>query len=203
MGFDAAPGSGYLRPGMGTGANTVLWTVGHSTRTIEAFLELLAGFEVALLVDVRTVPRSRRNPQFNTDSLPVALGPAGIGYRHEPDLCGLRKPRKDSPNTGWRNAGFRGYADHMQTARFVTAIDELLALLVDRHCAVMCAEVVPWRCHRSLIADAMIVRDVEVRHIMGPGKFTAHRLTPFARADGLRITYPGLCEVQEPHAGDA
>ena len=95
-GFDAAPGSDYLRPGMGTGANTILWTVGHSTRTIEAFFELLAGFEVALLVDVRTVPRSRHNPQFNTDSLPVALGPAGIGYRHVPDLGGLRKPRKDS-----------------------------------------------------------------------------------------------------------
>ncbi len=188
---------------MGTGANAILWTVGHSTRTIEAFVELLAGFEVALLVDVRTVPRSRRNPQFNTDSLPVALGPAGIGYRHEPDLGGLRKPRKDSPNTGWRNAGFRGYADHMQSDRFVAAIESLLALLADRHCAVMCAEAVPWRCHRSLIGDAMIVRGVEVRHIMGPDKFTAHRLTPFARVDGLRITYPGLCETQEPHGGDA
>ncbi len=180
---------------MGTEADPILWTVGHSTRTIEAFLELLAGFEVALLLDVRTVPRSRHNPQFNTDSLPDALGPAHIGYRHEPDLGGLRKPQKDSSNTGWRNAGFWGYADYMQTDRFATAIDALLVLLADRRCAVMCAEAVPWRCHRSLIADAMIVRDVEVRHIMGPGKFTAHRLTPFARADGWRITYPGLCET--------
>jgi len=180
---------------MGMEANTILWTVGHSTRTIEAFVELMAEFEVALLVDVRTVPRSRRNPQFNTDNLPVALSPAGIGYRHESDLGGLRKPRKDSSNTGWRNAGFRGYADHMQTDRFVTAIDALRVQLTDRRCAVMCAEAVPWRCHRSLIADAMIVRDVEVRHIMGPGKFTTHRLTPFARTDGLRITYPGLCET--------
>ncbi len=182
------------------GANAILWTVGHSTRTSEAFIELLAGFEVALLVDVRTVPRSRRNPQFNTDSLPVALDPAGIGYRHEPDLGGLRKARKDSPNTGWRNASFRGYADHMQTDHFVAAIDRRMALLVDRRVAVMCAEAVPWRCHRSLIGDAMIVRGVEVRHIMGPGKFTTHRLTPFARVDGLRIAYPGLCE---PQAGDA
>jgi len=180
---------------MGTGANGMLWTVGHSTRTSEAFIELLAGFEVAWLVDVRTVPRSRRNPQFNTDNLPVALAPAGIGYRHEPDLGGLRKARKDSPNTGWRNAGFRGYADHMQSDRFVAAIEALLALLADRRCAVMCAEAVPWRCHRSLIGDAMIVRDVEVRHIMAPGKFTVHRLTPFARVDGLRITYPGLLET--------
>ena len=180
---------------MGMEANTILWTVGHSTRTIEAFVELMAEFEVALLVDVRTVPRSRRNPQFNTDNLPVALSPAGIGYRHESDLGGLRKPRKDSSNTGWRNAGFRGYADHMQTDRFVTAIDALRVQLTDRRCAVMCAEAVPWRCHRSLIADAMMVRDVEVRHIMGPGKFTTHRLTPFARTDGLRITYPGLCET--------
>ncbi len=187
---------------MGTGANTILWTVGHSTRTIEAFIGQLSGFEVELLVDVRTVPRSRRNPQFNTDSLPVALDPAGIVYRHEPDLGGLRKPRKDSPNSGWRNAGFRGYADHMHTDRFVTAIDALRVLLADRRCTVMCAEAVPWRCHRSLIADAMIVRDVEVRHIMGPGKFTAHRLTPFARTDGLRISYPGLLETPEPHGGD-
>ena len=184
-------------------AGTILWTVGHSTRTIEEFIELLARFEVALLVDVRTVPRSRRNPQFNTDSLPIALSPAGIGYRHEPDLGGLRKPRKDSPNSGWRNAGFRGYADHMQTDRFVAAIDALMVLVADRRCTVMCAEAVPWRCHRSLIADAMIVRDVEVRHIMGPGKFTAHRLTPFALTDGLRITYPGLCETPEPTGDDA
>ncbi len=154
-------------------------------------------------MDVRTVPRSRHSPQFNTDSLPVALDPAGIGYRHEPDLGGLRKARKESPNTGWCNAGFRGYADHMQSDRYVAAIDALLALLTDRRCAVMCAEAVPWRCHRSLIGDAMIVRGVEVRHIMGPDKFTAHRLTPFARVDGSRITYPGLCEIQEPHAGDA
>ncbi len=181
---------------MATDANSILWTVGHSTRTIETFVELLAGFEVALLIDVRTVPRSRHNPQFNTDSLPAVLDPAGIGYRHEPDLGGLRKARKDSPNTGWRNAGFRGYADHMQSDRFVAAIESLLALLADRHCAVMCAEAVPWRCHRSLIADAMTVRNVEVRHIMGPGKFTEHRLTPFARADGLRITYPSLCEEE-------
>ncbi len=144
-------------------------------------------------MDVRTVPKSRHNPQFNMDSLPVALGPAGIGYRHEPDLGGLRKARKDSTNTAWRNAGFRGYADHMQSDRFVAAIE---ALLADRRCAVMCAEAVPWRCHRSLIGDAMIVRGVEVRHIMGTERFTAHRLTPFARVDGLRITYPGLCETQ-------
>jgi uncharacterized protein (DUF488 family) len=187
---------------MNRAANKILWTVGHSTRTIEAFGELLLGFEVALLVDVRTVPRSRHNPQFNTDSLPGALGPVGIDYRHERDLGGLRKPAKSSPNSGWRNAGFRGYADHMQTDRFVAAVDVLLANIAERRCAVMCAEAVPWRCHRSLIADAMTVREVEVRHIMGPGKFTTHRLTPFARTDGLRITYPGLCETPERDGDD-
>ena len=187
---------------MNRAANKILWTVGHSTRTIEAFGELLLGFEVALLVDVRTVPRSRHNPQFNTDALPGALGPVGIDYRHERDLGGLRKPAKNSPNSGWRNAGFRGYADHMQTDRFVAAVDVLLANIAERRCAVMCAEAVPWRCHRSLIADAMTVREVEVRHIMGPGKFTTHRLTPFARIDGLRITYPGLCETPERDGDD-
>ena len=171
---------------------SALWTIGHSTRTVEELIRLLTEFDISLLVDVRTVPRSRHNPQFNTDSLPETLGPAGIDYRHEPKLGGLRKPRADSPNMGWRNAGFRGYADHMQSDDFIEAADGLLESVNERHCAVMCAEAVPWRCHRSLIGDAMTLRGVEVRHIMGPGKATAHRMTPFARTDGLHITYPGL-----------
>jgi uncharacterized protein (DUF488 family) len=170
----------------------MLWTVGHSTRAIEDFVGLLTAFEISLLVDVRTVPRSRHNPQFNREGLPGVLAPTGVAYRHEPRLGGLRSPRTDSPNTGWRNAGFRGYADHMQTDAFVEAVDALHDELSDRRVAVMCAEALPWRCHRSLIADAMTVRGVVVRHIMGPNEDNPHRLTPFARVDGLRITYPGL-----------
>ncbi len=170
----------------------MILTVGHSTLPIGDFLELLKSHEVDLLADVRTVPRSRRNPQFNRDALPEALAGAGIGYVHLAALGGLRRPRKDSVNSAWRNASFRGYADYMQTSEFEAGLGELLSRAAGRRAAVMCAEAVPWRCHRSLIADALTARGVEVRHIMGVGKSDAHRITPFAQIDGKRITYPGL-----------
>lgn len=167
-----------------------VFTIGHSTRPLDEFLALLAGERVTLLLDVRTVPRSRHNPQFNRDTLPGALADAGIGYRHLAELGGLRHTRKDSPNGGWRNASFRGYADYMQTPEFAAAIDEVVALAAQQRCALMCAEAVPWRCHRSLIADALSVRGIEVDDIIGEHGATAHRLTPFARVDGTTITYP-------------
>src|SRR5262249_33548428 len=136
----------------------LLHTVGHSTRPIEELIALLRAHGVAQLVDVRTIPRSRRHPQFDREILPGALGPAGIGYAHMGGLGGLRAPRPDSVNLGWRNAGFRGYADYMQTADFTASLERLLTVARGVSTAIMCAEAVPWRCHRSLIADALVVR---------------------------------------------
>jgi uncharacterized protein (DUF488 family) len=167
-----------------------MYTVGHSTRAIDEFLALLRAHGVTQLVDVRTIPRSRRHPQFNRETLPGPLGEAGIAYVHMAGLGGLRKPRADSINAGWRNAGFRGYADYMQTPEFETNLAALLTHAAIAPTAIMCAEAVPWRCHRSLIADALTVRGVEAFHILGPGPADPHRLTAFARVDGQRITYP-------------
>jgi len=146
---------------------------------------------VERLVDVRTAPGSRRMPHFARASLQVALPQRGVEYMHMPELGGLRKPRPDSANTGWRNESFRGYADYMQTADFWHAIGRLRTLGADKTTAIMCAEAVPWRCHRSLIADALTVEGVEVRHITGKGRPAAHRLTPFAFVVEGHITYPG------------
>lgn len=168
-----------------------VFTVGHSTRPIEKFLALLAEHHIARLVDVRTVPRSRHNPQFNRDLLPPALERAGISYTHLQALGGLRHARKDSPNTAWENASFRGYADYMMTPEFDRALEELIALAGRERIAIMCAEAVPWRCHRSLIADALTARGVPVTHILGPGRAQPHSLTSFARVEGLRVTYLG------------
>ena len=168
------------------------WTVGHSNRTADQLIELLRSQEIALLIDVRTVPRSRHNPQFNREVLPTTLGSTGIGYRHAPELGGLRKPSKTSINTGWRNAGFRGYADYMQTAKFRDAVEHLAEQASLGRLAVMCAEAVPWRCHRSLIGDALQVRGFEVRHIMSAESTRLHVLTAFARVDGDRVSYPTL-----------
>jgi uncharacterized protein (DUF488 family) len=165
-------------------------TIGHSNRTIEDFLGMLKAHGVQLLVDVRTVPRSRHNPQFNRETLPGSLAAEAIEYRHMPGLGGLRHARKDSINTGWRNDSFRGYADYMQTPEFAENIRELLALEAARRVAVMCAESVPWRCHRSLIADALTARGIPVEHIMSATKANPHKLTSFARVDGERVTYP-------------
>ena len=146
--------------------------------------------QVELLVDVRTVPASRRMPHFAKAALERSLPEHGIAYLHMPELGGLRKPRPDSTNSGWRNVSFRGYADYMQTDEFWAAIDRLIVLAGQRRLAIMCAEAVPWRCHRSLIADALTVRGVEVRHITGPAAPSLHRLTPLAHVERGRITYP-------------
>jgi uncharacterized protein (DUF488 family) len=166
-------------------------TVGHSTRTLEEFVELLRAHSAERVVDVRTVPRSRHNPQFNRETLPRALRRAGIGYIHLKGLGGLRHARKDSVNVGWRNASFRGFADYMQTPEFDRAVARLLKIAREKHIAILCAEAVPWRCHRSLIADALMVRGTRVRHIMSGARADEHRLTPFARVRGTVITYPG------------
>jgi uncharacterized protein (DUF488 family) len=167
-----------------------LWTLGHSTRPIDEFIGLLRVHQISLLVDVRTVPRSRYNPQFNTDILAESLKEAGLVSLHMPALGGLRKARKDSINNGWRNASFRGYADFMQTEEFQRALEELMAYGTDMRTAIMCAEAVPWRCHRSLIADALVARAWEVRHILSQVKADEHRLTPFAVVDGDTLVYP-------------
>ena len=165
-------------------------TIGHSTRPIEEFIELLRKNGVELLVDVRTIPRSRHNPQFNSDSLPKSLAAAGIAYAHLKDLGGLRKPRPDSTNLGWRNSSFRGYADYMQTPEFEVALKKLLELARKQICAVMCAEAVPWRCHRSLIGDALLARKISVEHIVSGARRQPHALTPFAKIRGTQVAYP-------------
>jgi uncharacterized protein (DUF488 family) len=167
-------------------------TIGHSNRPMDELLEMLKAHAVELLVDVRTIPRSKHNPQFNREAMPKPLALAGIEYIHMPGLGGLRHARKDSVNTGWRNLSFRGYADYMQTAEFERNLEELLRLAEGRRAAVMCAESVPWRCHRSLIADALTVRGLSVRHIMSATKADPHRLTSFAQVVSERVTYPSI-----------
>lgn len=165
-------------------------TIGHSNRPIEEFIGLLKQNQIACLLDIRTVPKSRHNPQFGQDQLPDSLAAAGIEYRYLAGLGGLRRPRPDSPNSGWRNTSFRGYADYMQSEEFAQNVDTVIALAGNKRCALMCAEAVPWRCHRSLVADALLVRGIPVEEIIGPQKPRPHKLTPFAKVDGLRITYP-------------
>ena len=167
-----------------------IWTVGHSTRPIGEFTTLLRTHEIRLLVDVRTIPRSRHNPQFNTETLAESLKEAGLVSLHMPTLGGLRKARKDSINNGWRNASFRGYADYMQTAEFWSALEELMMHGRQGPTAIMCAEALPWRCHRSLIADALVSRGWDIRHIVSPKKATPHVLTSFAHSEKGRLTYP-------------
>ncbi len=169
-----------------------IYTVGHSNRSLDDLVALLSPFGVTTLVDIRTVPRSRHNPQFNTDALGPALAPHGIAYVHLAALGGLRKPRKDSPNAGWRNESFRGYADYMQTDAFAQALDQLIAIAAKARAAIMCAEAVPWRCHRSLVADALLARGLHAAHVMSPTRANPHKLTPFARVEGPHVTYPGL-----------
>ncbi len=168
----------------------ILHTIGHSTLPLDDFISLLRFYEIGRLCDVRTVPRSRHNPQFNHEELARALHNRGIGCRHLKRLGGLRRARRDSVNTAWRNPSFRGFADYMQTPEFEEGLAELIALARERPAAIMCAEAVPWRCHRSLIADALTVRGIEVRHILGKGPARPHELTPFARVRGVSVTYP-------------
>jgi uncharacterized protein (DUF488 family) len=171
-----------------------LLTLGHSTLPIETFLKILRENGCTLLADIRTVPRSRHNPQFGQDELVPALDAAGIAYRWLKALGGLRRPRPDSINTAWRNTSFRGYADYMQTPEFASAVDELLGLGAERQTVILCAEAVPWRCHRSLVADALTARGVAVEDIFydkhGSSHRKPHAMTSFARVDGRRVWYP-------------
>src|SRR5579872_5519050 len=183
-------------------AVSTIFTIGHSTRTIEEFVALLRQVSVDLLVDVRSIPRSRTNPQFNADALPKALVGAGISYRHLPALGGLRHRKKGaitSPNTFWRVAAFRNYADYAATEAFRTGLNELVALSRDNCCAIMCAEAVWWRCHRRIIADYLLSQDGRVMHIMGLDKIDPAKLTPGARAqpDGT-LVYPAAGEAAKP-----
>jgi uncharacterized protein (DUF488 family) len=177
----------------------VVLTIGHSTHPIEEFLGLLVAHGVKRLVDVRTVPRSRHNPQFNKDFLPRALEPAGIAYTHMPNLGGLRHPQENSTNLGWRNAGFRGFADYMETRDFKDALGELIAIAKKDRTAIMCAEAVPWRCHRSLIADVLLVHGVRVEEVSSVTRTQPHKLTPFAHVFGSEVTYPGLPFAEQAH----
>jgi hypothetical protein len=165
-------------------------TIGHSTRTWKDFLELLRAHCVKRVIDVRSIPRSRHNPQFNRESLSKKLRAARIGYVHLRKLGGLRHARRDSPNMGWRNSSFRGFADYMQTSEFEAGLNRLMKLAGQKRSVIMCAEAVPWRCHRSLIADALTVRGIRVHHIMSMKRSRVHSLIPFARVQGHRITYP-------------
>jgi len=179
---------------------TTIWTLGHSTRPIDAFLGLLSGSSIGLLADVRRFPGSKRYPHFNAEALAASLAGAGVAYRHYADLGGRRgKPAEGSPNSAWRVEAFNAYADFMATPAFAAALDDLTARAGEMPTAVMCSEAVPWRCHRRLIADALVVRGWEVRDILGPKKVEPHALTPFARVEGRTITYPS--EPLFPDAG--
>jgi uncharacterized protein (DUF488 family) len=167
-------------------------TIGHSTRPLEELISLLRAHGVERLADVRAFPRSRRHPQFNIETLPAALAAVGIGYWHLPALGGRRPVRADSTNTAWREPAFRGYADYMETAAFAGGLDALVEAARRQRIAIMCAEAQPWRCHRSLIADALVARAVPVEHIMGAGERRPHQPPPFARIAGGRVTYPAV-----------
>lgn len=173
-------------------------TIGHSTRTLEEFIHLLQAHGATCVVDVRKVPRSGHNPQFNKASLPRTLKKAGIKYVHLPGLGGLRRAKRDSPNVGWRNASFRGYADYMQTPEFAQNLEELILLANQERIVLMCAEAVPWRCHRSLIADALLVRGIRTEDIMSPTRRQVHELTAFAKVRGTTITYPAEASRNKP-----
>ena len=158
-------------------------------RKISDFMKLLDAYKIKELVDIRSIPRSRANPQFNEKRLAASLKRHRIGYRHIKGLGGLRHPLKDSANTYWHNASFRGFADYMQTGEFRKSLIKLIGLAKKRQTAIMCAEAVPWRCHRSLIADALLVRGVDVRHIFSPTNSKPHELTKSARVNRLNIVY--------------
>jgi uncharacterized protein (DUF488 family) len=165
-------------------------TIGHSTRPVAEFIRLLKAHDVKRLVDVRTIPRSRHNPQFNRDRLSAALHSAWLHYRYMPGLGGFRHTRPDSLNTGWQNASFRGFADYMQTSEFERNLHVLIELAKREQIAVMCAEALPWRCHRSLISDALLARGVDAREIASATRTRIHTLTPWGQVNGTQVTYP-------------
>ncbi len=177
-----------------------LYTVGHSNRTLDAFLDILRAHRIERVADVRTVPRSRHNPQFNAEALEMSLPQAGLVYDRLPRLGGLRRPRKDSRNLAWRNASFRGYADYMETPDFEKGVADLLALARQGRTAILCAEAVYFRCHRSLIADALLCRGVAVVHLLDVARIADHRLTPFASIEDGRPVYPAE-QASLPDAG--
>jgi uncharacterized protein (DUF488 family) len=183
-------------------AEPLICTIGHSNRPIALFLDLLQSNGIVRLLDVRTVPRSRHNPQFNQDALPASLHALHIAYTHLPGLGGLRHARAESPNAGWRNLSFRGYADYMQSPQFADQVQQVAELARAECCVLMCAEAVPWRCHRSLIADALVVRGVRVEHIIGPKGRKPHVLTAFAHVEGTTITYPPPAMPDDDGHGD-
>jgi len=167
-----------------------VYTVGHSTRPLPEFIGLLVAYQISMIIDVRAFPNSKHNPQFNKESLSEALKERGIKYLHLPDLGGLRRPQANSINMALENKSFRGYADYMQTKEFTENLLKLVALAKDNCIAIMCAEAVPWRCHRSLISDALVARHIKVRHILNVENYTNHELTSVARVDGTKVTYP-------------
>jgi uncharacterized protein (DUF488 family) len=188
---EAAQSAGRRHP-------TVVLTVGHSTRAQDDFIALLQAHAVKQLADVRTIPRSRHNPQFNRDRLALALRRAEIRYAHMKALGGLRHPRSNSTNTGWRNASFRGYADYMQTSEFAKALRRLMKMAKTKRTAIMCAEAVPWRCHRSLIGDALLAHGYGVEEIESLKHTRPHVLTPWAQVHGSKITYPPAESAKRP-----
>lgn len=187
----------------GVVAEQTLFTIGHSTRSIEEFIELLKAHGVQQLVDVRSIPKSRHCPQFNGEALSDSLRETGIGYAFIKTLGGRRYSPKGSINTGWRNTSFRGYADFMAKPQFAEGLDQLIEIARQRPAAIMCAEAVPWRCHRSMIADAMVLRGWEVREIIGAGPARTHKLTPFLKVVGGVITYPAPAEGEAKAHDDA
>ena len=168
----------------------MIYASGHSTMAVEKFIRILKSNSISLVADIRTIPRSRHNPQFDSNSLEASLRAEDIGYRHMKELGGLRKPVRDSKNNAWINDSFRGFADYMQTQEYEKAIVELLEISAGEKILLMCAEGNPFRCHRSLIADTLTARGVPVYHISGSGKTRPHTITPFARVNGKNVTYP-------------
>lgn len=169
----------------------IVYTIGHSTHPIDEFIRILKAFEIEKVIDVRTIPKSRHNPQFNEEELRKQLLEHTIEYVRLAGLGGLRHTSKTSINTAWKNASFRGFADYMQTPEFARALDELIDLAKEKRVAIMCAEAVPWRCHRSLIGDALMVRKIKVEDILSEKAIQPHGLTPWAKVEGDKITYPG------------
>ena len=179
-------------------------TVGHSVLTLDAFVALVRAHGVTLIADVRRIPGSRRHPHFARDALQTSLPEHGLGYEHIPGLGGRRTPRADSPHTGWEHPSFRAYADHMATPEFYGALEGLLTLAAHASVAIMCAEAQWWRCHRRLIADALVARGIEVQHIMTAARAPRHELTSFARLEGERVSYPaGSPPTDAPPGGKA
>ena len=172
------------------GSELTIFTIGHSTRTLEEFTEMLKAYNVNLVVDVRTVPRSKHNPQFNKETLPNILKSKGIKFIHMPEIGGFRRSKTDSVNLAWKVSSFRGYADYMQTKEFNDNLLRIIALARENCLVLMCAEALPWRCHRSLISDALVIRQVKVEHIISATTVIDHKLNETAHVEGTQVTYP-------------